>query len=119
MIDSIPPAGSPTSAGAVRAMLDAMRTLEADATGGIGKTSGPQGAAPAPGFADAVSHAVRQVNGAQVQAQSLQGAYQRGEGVPLTDVVLGMHRASLAMEATMQVRNKVMKAYEDMLNMPL
>lgn len=119
MIDTLSPAGSPTSAGAVRAMLDTLRTLQADAAGGLSQAQSPQGSPPAPGFADAVAHAVKQVNSVQIQAQDLQGAYQRGEGVPLTDVVLGMHRASLAMEATMQVRNKVMKAYEDMLNMPL
>ena len=32
---------------------------------------------------------------------------------------LGMQKASLAFEATLQVRNKVLKAYEDILNMPV
>jgi flagellar hook-basal body complex protein FliE len=33
--------------------------------------------------------------------------------------VLGMQKSSLAFEATLQVRNKVLKAYEDILNMPV
>jgi flagellar hook-basal body complex protein FliE len=37
----------------------------------------------------------------------------------LTDVVLSMQKASLAFEATLQVRNKIMKAYEDIMNMPV
>ena len=35
-------------------------------------------------------------------------AYERGEEIPLTDVVLAMQKSSLA-EATLQVRNKVLK----------
>jgi hypothetical protein len=46
-------------------------------------------------------------------------AQERGEGLPLTDVVLGMQKSSLAFEATLQIRNKVLKAYEDILNMPV
>jgi flagellar hook-basal body complex protein FliE len=46
-------------------------------------------------------------------------AYQRGEDVPLTDVVLSMQKASLSFEATLQVRNKVVKAYEEIMNMPV
>jgi flagellar hook-basal body complex protein FliE len=49
----------------------------------------------------------------------LEDAYDRGEDVPLTDVVLAMQKSSLAFEATLQVRNKVLKAYEDVLNMPV
>jgi flagellar hook-basal body complex protein FliE len=39
--------------------------------------------------------------------------------VPLTDVVLAMQKSSLAFEATLQIRNKVLKAYDDILNMPV
>ena len=46
-------------------------------------------------------------------------AYERGEEIPLTDVVLAMQKSSLAFEATLQVRNKVLKAYEDIFNMPV
>jgi len=56
---------------------------------------------------------------AQAIATDLIGRYERGEDVPLTDVVLAMQKSSLAFEATLQVRNKVMKAYEDILNMPV
>jgi flagellar hook-basal body complex protein FliE len=43
----------------------------------------------------------------------------RGENVPLTDVVLAMQKSSLSFEATMQVRNKVLRAYEEIMNMPV
>jgi len=73
----------------------------------------------APGFSEAVERALGQVNEAQQKAKGLREAYEMGEPVPLTDVVIQMQKASLAFEATLQVRNKVMKAYEDILNMPV
>ena len=46
-------------------------------------------------------------------------AYESGVDIPLSDVMVDMQKASLAFEATLQVRNKVLKAYEDIMNMPV
>ena len=72
-----------------------------------------------PSFTDSVKNVLGKVNEVQVKSTQLQEAYQRGEDIPLTDVVLGMQKSSLAFEATLQVRNKVLKAYEEILNMPV
>ena len=58
-------------------------------------------------------------NDIQQYASELRTAFDKGEDVPLTDVVLAMQKSSIAFEATLQVRNKVLKAYEDILNMPV
>lgn len=118
-----------TSVANIQSMLHTMRALQAQAGGEVQAPvsplasdvqglQGPQGTGKA-GFADLVKGAISQVNEAQVNSRSLQAAYERGEGVPLTDVVLGMQKSSLAFEATLQIRNKVLKAYEDILNMPV
>ena len=72
-----------------------------------------------PSFTDSIKELVSKVNDADNKADALGEAYQRGEDVPLTDVVLSMQKASLSFEATLQVRNKVLKAYEDIMNMPV
>ena len=59
------------------------------------------------------------MNDTQTKSRMMQEAYERGEEVPLTEVVLSMQKSSLAFEATLQVRNKVMKAYEEIMNMPV
>ena len=59
------------------------------------------------------------VNATQLQSKSMQESFERGDDVPLTDVVMSMQKSSLAFEATLQVRNKVLRAYEDILNMPV
>ncbi len=110
----------------IQSMLQTLRALQSEAAAGAqGPLSplppGVQGlhTSTRPGFAELVKGAVAQVNDTQVASRRLQAAYERGEDVPLTDVVMGMQKASLAFEATLQVRNKVMKAYEDILNMPV
>ena len=115
-----------TSAANIQSMLQTMRALQAEAGTAIQPPVSPhapgvqglQGPGRA-GFADLVKDAVTQVNAAQVASRGLQAAYERGENIPLTDVVLGMQKSSLAFEATLQIRNKVLKAYEDILNMPV
>jgi flagellar hook-basal body complex protein FliE len=55
----------------------------------------------------------------QQESKAKAEAYERGEGVPLTDVVLGMQKSSIAFEATLQVRNKLLSAYKDIVSMPV
>ena len=71
------------------------------------------------GFGSYIQNAVRSVSETQMDASDLRDAYERGEDIPLTDVVLAMQKSSLAFEATLQVRNKLLKAYEDIKNMPV
>jgi flagellar hook-basal body complex protein FliE len=112
-----------TSAANIQSMLQTLRTHQTQASGlqGFEESLGASGSAGAPktGFSDLVSNAVSQVNNLQLQSRQLQDAYDRGEQIPLTDVVIGMQKSSIAFEATLQVRNKVLKAYEDILNMPV
>jgi flagellar hook-basal body complex protein FliE len=108
-----------TSPANIQSMLQTLRSVQAQANGqGIADIPGVQ-SADKPVFASMVKGAVQQVNALQMQASELRTAYDRGEDIPLTDVVLGMQKSSLAFEATLQVRNKVLKAYEDVMNMPV
>jgi flagellar hook-basal body complex protein FliE len=114
----------------IQSMLQTLRSYQSQAAGGVDTdgnkvggglnglngSQGPQGPA---GFGDLVRQTVDKVNANQMQASKISSAYERGEGVPLTDVVLSMQKSSLSFEATLQVRNKVLKAYEDILNMPV
>jgi len=72
-----------------------------------------------PRFNDAVRELVNSVNTAQMQSSNMRAAFERGEDIPLTDVVISMQKSSLAFEATLQVRNKVLQAYEQIMNMPV
>jgi len=67
----------------------------------------------------ALRSGIEQVNDLQSKSTEMVNRFESGEDVPLTDVVLAMQKSSIAFEATLQVRNKVMKAYEDIMNMPV
>lgn len=104
----------------IQSMLQTLRSHQAQASGLPGAEL--KGITPASGktdFGDLVTGALAKVNDTQVQSSNMRAAYDRGEDIALTDVVLGMQKSSLAFEATLQVRNKVLKAYEDILNMPV
>lgn len=78
----------------------------------------PEGVAPS-SFQGLVRESLQAVNGVQASSRALAESYERGDSVPLTDVVLAAQRASLAFEATLQVRNKILKAYDDIMGMPV
>ena len=110
-----------TSHANIQSMLETLRSYQSQASqmpADLPAANGSPTVAKA-GFADMVSGAIEQVNATQVESRRLQAAYERGEDLPLADVVLGMQKSSIAFEATLQIRNKVLKAYEDILNMPV
>jgi len=113
----------------IQSMLQTLRSYQTQAAGGmdddgnkVGGLNGLNGSQKTQGpadFSDLVRQTVDKVNSNQMASTQISAAYERGEGVPLTDVVLAMQKSSLSFEATLQVRNKVLKAYEDVMNMPV
>ncbi|MFM7342780.1 MAG: flagellar hook-basal body complex protein FliE, partial [Betaproteobacteria bacterium] len=87
----------------IQAMLATLRAHQAQAAGGAAALEPP--ATEKPDFGESVKSLLTQVNEAQVKARNMAEAYERGEDVPLTDVVLAMQKSSLSFEATLQVRN--------------
>lgn len=93
----------------------------AGSAGGVGGTgaatavSAPQG--PAQGFADTLKSALDGVNAVQSKADGLSEAYQRGEVTDVAKVMLARQEAGVAFEATLQVRNKLLSAYQDIMRM--
>ena len=113
---------NPTNAGNIESMLSQIRQYQAQASDGINLSpdvTGEVKPAGTAGFADSIKGALQEVNASQQTAKTMRTAYERGEDIPLTDVVMSMQKSSLAFEATLQIRNKVLKAYEEIMNMPV
>jgi flagellar hook-basal body complex protein FliE len=70
-------------------------------------------------FTASMEEAFKQVNQAQNQAGALSEAYERGETVDIAKVMLARQQASVGFEATLQVRNKLLSAYKDIMSMPV
>jgi len=70
-------------------------------------------------FADSLQDALNSVNDGQQQASALSESYERGETVDIAKVMLARQQASVGFEATLQVRNKLLSAYKDIMSMPV
>jgi len=83
-----------------------------------GAATGAAEAKPA-SFASTMADAFKQVNTDQAQAGALSESYERGETVDIAKVMLARQQASVGFEATLQVRNKLLSAYRDIMSMPV
>ena len=72
-----------------------------------------------PDFGSAISAALHQVNAQQSRASDLSEAYERGDTHDIVSVMIERQKASLGFETTLQVRNKLLSAYRDIMNMPV
>ncbi|HMI18003.1 MAG TPA: flagellar hook-basal body complex protein FliE [Sphingomonas sp.] len=86
---------------------------------GIGGAGGVGGANNGGGFASALDGALKQVNGMQANADSVTSSYERGETTDIAAVMLAREKASVGFQATLQVRNKLLSAYKDIMSMPV
>ncbi|HEV2608678.1 MAG TPA: flagellar hook-basal body complex protein FliE [Noviherbaspirillum sp.] len=69
-------------------------------------------------FADALKASLDQVNSAQKKSETLGKQFAMGDdSVNLSDVMISMQKASISFQATVQVRNKLVSAYQDIMNM--
>jgi flagellar hook-basal body complex protein FliE len=102
------------------AILDQNSALQRAA--GLGGDAAPGqalGTKDGGGFGDALQNALSQVNGLQSQSTAVTEAYERGEVTDIASVMLARQQASIGFEATMQVRNKLLSAYKDIMSMPV
>ncbi len=117
--------GAQTLGGIDRVMALRAQILEKNQALARAGASGP--AAPATGatepkpisFAETLDTALKGVNETQNQAAKLSESYERGETVDIAKVMLSRQQASVSFEATLQVRNKLLSAYKDIMSMPV
>lgn len=93
--------------GTVLARSEALRKIAVD--GATAKV------APASGFGQMLT----EVNALQSKAGAASEAFERGTESDIAQVMLARQKASISFEATLQVRNKLLSAYRDIMNMPV
>jgi flagellar hook-basal body complex protein FliE len=70
------------------------------------------------GFQAAMTDALKGVSQSQFEAQRLQRELSLDNpAVSLEDTVMAMQKAQLGFQATLQVRNRLVQAYSDIMNM--
>jgi flagellar hook-basal body complex protein FliE len=97
---------------------------QADSTSGLASAAGlanTQGVSQSTSkvnFSDALKASLNQVNKVQVEAEQLGKSFAMGDdSVSLSDVMIAGQKANISFQATVQVRNKLVSAYHDIMNM--
>jgi flagellar hook-basal body complex protein FliE len=72
------------------------------------------------GFAELLQSSMDAVNRAQTSASDMAAALERGDkSVALPEVMIAMQKASLSFQAMTEVRNRLVSAYQEIMNMPI
>jgi flagellar hook-basal body complex protein FliE len=69
-------------------------------------------------FSDALKSSLEQVSNSQIKSEEMGKSFAMGDDkVSLSDVMISMQKASINFQATVQVRNKLVSAYHEIMNM--
>jgi len=73
-----------------------------------------------PNFSNMLQQAIENVNGLQSNTSDLRNRFEMGDkNVSLGDVMIAANKSGLAFEATVQIRNKMVEAYKQVMSMPV
>lgn len=99
----------------INQVLAQMRVARAQAMGGatINETQQTD-------FRDLLTRSINAVNETQQNASQLRTGFERGdESIDLAEVMIASQKSSVAFQAMVEVRNKLVEAYKDVMNMPV
>jgi flagellar hook-basal body complex protein FliE len=97
-------------------LLTQMRAMAAQAQGQ--STSASNANTGQSDFSDILKQSVDKVNEAQLDSKKLQDAFQMGDpNVQVSEVMVAMQKSNVSFQAMLQVRNKLVSAYQEIMNM--
>ncbi len=70
-------------------------------------------------FSSKINEALKEVANSQSEAEKITKDYELGKETDLTKVIMKQQVASVAFQLTLNVRNKVLSSYKDIMNMPV
>lgn len=71
-------------------------------------------------FGQLLKQSIDTVNETQLEAGAMKKAFETGQGdVDLAQVMIAVQKSSISFETMVQVRNKLVDAYKDVMNMPI
>lgn len=97
-------------------LLAQMRAMMEQAQGQSVKPVASQGEQG--GFSDLLKNAVQSVNSNQQQANQIATEFQTpGSDVQMSEVMVALQKANVSFQAMVEVRNKLVSAYQEIMNM--
>ena len=104
----------------IEAMMAQLKAAAARPQQGINQVQPEAGGPKKAGFVDALKVSLDQVNQVQQKSEQMGQAFVMGDDkVSLSDVMISMQKANISLQTTVQVRNKLVAAYHDIMNMQI
>jgi flagellar hook-basal body complex protein FliE len=104
----------------INRVLEQIRSLSGQTKVGTAQAPQTQQTTGPSAFANILKQGLDAVNQSQTQANQMTDAFARGTpGVELPQVMLATSKASVSFHALNEVRNRLVSAYQDIMNMQL
>jgi len=102
----------------VNQLLHQMRQMAAAADGGSRSVRAATEEGSGVAFERILGDSIRKVNELQQNATAMATAFEKGDpNVDLAEVMVELQKASVSFTAMVEVRNKLLSAYQDVMNM--
>lgn len=70
-------------------------------------------------FMDFLNNALNEVNKLQVESEKMNQAFAMGMNDNIHQVLIASEKADIALQFTVQIRNKILEAYQEIMRMPV
>ena len=106
---------------AINQVLAQMRSMQALAQGqSVGAGLGATEAASSSQFSNLMTQSIADVNASMQESKAVTAAFESGDpSVSLAEVMITAQKASLQFTGMTEVRNKLLNAYQEVMNMPV
>lgn len=104
----------------VQQLLSQMRVMEAQAAAKPTAFNGIENAAPKTDFSNVLKDSINAVNEASKASSKMADAFEKGDpNVSVAQLMITMEKSSVSFQAMVKVRNSLLSAYKDVMNMPV
>jgi flagellar hook-basal body complex protein FliE len=86
---------------------------------GNARAAHPTGAAPDGGFMNSLQHAISKANDIQIQADQATEALMTGQTQNIHQTMVALQEADVSFQLMMQIRNKLLSAYDEIQRMQI
>lgn len=103
-----------------QSLFQEMQSMAAQARMDIGPAANLHTNPSSKNFAEMLGDALDTVNSMGLESKDKQIRFELGDkSLSMADVMIAKEKSGIAFEATVQVRNKVLEAYKQIMNMPV
>lgn len=107
----------------IQSVLSQMRVMEAQAKSPVGTEAMQINQSPATqktDFSDVLANSINSVNETVKASGQMAAAFEKGDSnISMAELMITMEKSSVSMQAMTQVRNKLLSAYQEIMNMPV